>query len=343
MELKFRSAMNGFNREDVINFIDKNVQEYEQKIQSLQDERSALLSELDRLRAAQTTTQQSPPALSQELEAENKALRQELEQFYANQSSPDSSEELQKLRKENEALHEELRKTQSSAETAKNKSSAQILELREQNSVLSTKLSEVKKAWDTETRDLKAELLLTRNYLESAKQTAHEEQQHYLSQIQELQKEQEEMQKELQTQSETQGQMFMIDTQNNRLLTALRQAHSDLDTANTTIQDLRRELKCTRSSLEEAQRLLSTTPTAAPPASLSGVNADELAAYRRAEAAERNAKLRAEEIERCARKRAGEIERGTQKRCEETLRQFNAIMETAALRMKDLAGNMGKT
>lgn len=284
MELKFRSAMNGFNREDVINFIDKNVQEYEQKIQSLQDERSTLLSELDRLRAAQTTTQHSPPALSQELEAENKALRQELEQFYANQDSPGSSDELKKLRKENEALYEELRQTQSLAETAEKKSNAQTLELREQNNALSAKLSEVKKAWDAETHDLKAQFR-----------------------------------------------------------TELKQARTNLDTANTTIQDLRQELKRARCSLEEAQRLLSATPTATPSVSFANIDADELAAYRRAEAAERNAKLRAEGIERCARKRAGEIERGTQKRCEETMRQFNAIMETAALRMKDLAGNMGKT
>lgn len=315
MEPKFRVAINGFNREDVINFIDKCMKKHDQEIQSLQDERSALLSELDQLRTDLASAHQTPPAPSTELEAENEALRKELKQLYAEKQSPDPTGELKKLQEENNSLRVQLEQTQSTAGTAEQESNDLISKLRAEN------------------KGLYSELALVYNYLENA----NKEREQYKSQVKELQKEQEKAQEDSVKQSELYGQVFRLGSQNDRLFADLNKAKTDLDTANTTIRDLRLELQHTRSSFEEAQQLLSTPPQPTPDTSLSSLDANELAAYRRAESVERTAKLRAEEIERCAKKRAAEIERGVQRLYEDAIRRISVIMDTAALQTTRLA------
>ena len=68
------------------------------------------------------------------------------------------------------------------------------------------------------------------------------------------------------------------------------------------------------------------------------MDANKLAAYRRAESAERNAQLRAEEIERDAKKRAAEIERGAQRLYKDAIRRISA----AALQTKKTADTIDR-
>ena len=163
MELKFRTALNGFNRLDVVNFIEACTTSHQQEIrkyqdentqlrtelenvcgmtsndhtpsetlQQLQNERAELLAELDRTRAElDHARQSSPSAEMQDLQAENEALRAELTQLRGapDHGGPDSAAELQDLHEKNEALCEELAQVRAELGLAKQESAAEVQSL----------------------------------------------------------------------------------------------------------------------------------------------------------------------------------------------------------------------
>lgn len=78
----FRSAFNGFNREDVIHHLEYVNNKHANEINQLKQENEALQAELTQLRSHPVS---SPDALAEKeaLEAENAALRQEIEDLQA--------------------------------------------------------------------------------------------------------------------------------------------------------------------------------------------------------------------------------------------------------------------
>lgn len=107
----FRSAFNGFNREDVVNHISYMTAKHETQVKELRAEADALRTELEALRAAaQETAEQEDqiPALEQALEKNTEELfrtRQELQT--ANQLLNEQEEEIAKLRAELAKVKEE--------------------------------------------------------------------------------------------------------------------------------------------------------------------------------------------------------------------------------------------
>lgn len=57
----FRSAWNGFNRNDVVNYMEECAANYERSLRQLQNENARLREELSALKAAQETVQAAPP------------------------------------------------------------------------------------------------------------------------------------------------------------------------------------------------------------------------------------------------------------------------------------------
>ena len=127
----FRSAFNGFNREDVVHYIEYTNARHETQLSQLRGELQAAQEEANRLRGAQKTA--SDPAVTEELvrlrarctvlEAENAALRAAQTAPAEAPASLEDGEELARLRLEleqairerDEAL-EQVRQAQSRAE-----------------------------------------------------------------------------------------------------------------------------------------------------------------------------------------------------------------------------------
>ena len=127
----FRSAFNGFNREDVVHYIEYTNARHETQLSQLRGELQAAQEEANRLRGAQKTA--SDPAVTEELvrlrarctvlEAENAALRAAQTAPAEAPASQEDGEELARLRLEleqairerDEAL-EQVRQAQSRAE-----------------------------------------------------------------------------------------------------------------------------------------------------------------------------------------------------------------------------------
>ena len=98
---KFRSAFNGFNREDVVHYIEFSNSRHEAEVNQLKEQIEFYRKELSvQSAAAQQAEKERAAALEQkcsELEAENESLRQQLEEASQHQSSAD--EELEAYRR----------------------------------------------------------------------------------------------------------------------------------------------------------------------------------------------------------------------------------------------------
>ena len=98
---KFRSALNGFNREDVVHYIEFANSRHEAEVNQLKEQIEFYRKELAaQSAAAQMAEKERSAALEQkcgELEAENETLRQQLEEATRHQSSAD--EELEAYRR----------------------------------------------------------------------------------------------------------------------------------------------------------------------------------------------------------------------------------------------------
>ena len=98
---KFRSAFNGFNREDVVHYIEFTNSRHEAEINQLKEQIEFYRKELSAQSiAAQAAEQERATALAQkcsDLEAENETLRQQLSDATQKQSSVD--EELEAYRR----------------------------------------------------------------------------------------------------------------------------------------------------------------------------------------------------------------------------------------------------
>lgn len=78
----FRTALHGFNREDVVAYIESLTLEQEKERRSLQDANLRLVAQLDEANAALEQSKENP-TLQQELEAKQKALAEAYEQLEA--------------------------------------------------------------------------------------------------------------------------------------------------------------------------------------------------------------------------------------------------------------------
>ena len=87
---KFRSAFNGFNREDVVHYIEFSNSRHDAEVNQLKEQLEFYRKELAAAQAAES-------ARIAELEAENETLRQQLAEASQNQSSAD--EELEAYRR----------------------------------------------------------------------------------------------------------------------------------------------------------------------------------------------------------------------------------------------------
>ena len=111
----FRSAFNGFHREDVVNHIAYMTTKHESQVKELRSENDALRTELDELRSRldeDSAAQDRAADLQKELqeqEAQLAAVREELE--LANQLLNEQAEQMAALREELEEAREAAAKT----------------------------------------------------------------------------------------------------------------------------------------------------------------------------------------------------------------------------------------
>ena len=86
---KFRSALNGFNREDVVRFIEYTNARHEAEVTQLKEELASLRAELDTRQPADVLRVEELVQKCAELEQENAALREQAETAEKNQTPTD--------------------------------------------------------------------------------------------------------------------------------------------------------------------------------------------------------------------------------------------------------------
>lgn len=183
--IQFRAALHGYNREDVVDYVDRMTQEHEDTVQRLQKSITKLREELEEANEAASHAKSGPEpgstslenqAMIAELRKTNdgmkeriEELEEELEQARAERSSSDSESfdaELERLQEENEGLRSELRAVnealaaaRGNAEAEKELTDARFLigELRgseetqkERIRSLETELGQIREAWKNE-------------------------------------------------------------------------------------------------------------------------------------------------------------------------------------------------
>ncbi len=95
---KFRGAFNGFNREDVVNYLARMNHEHEARCNQLNNEIKALQAELDALRTCRKNAEDLSARL-EEAQAKNSALEQEMQTLRLQADRAQTESELEAYRR----------------------------------------------------------------------------------------------------------------------------------------------------------------------------------------------------------------------------------------------------
>lgn len=333
---QFRAALHGYNREDVVDYIDRMTREHEEALQHLQKANNKLKDELteanEALAAAKNNTETEKALsdaqtliadlrnLNEDLEDRVRALEEELEQLRAEKEAETvpmpmvSEDTLGQMQEEKSKLQEELA---AAGET--------LEELKQDDAKLRAELAEARQALDAARENTAAETALSEAETMIANLRRLNDNQ--ANRIQSLEEELKSGCDEWDTMSQAHEEaLYRLQGDNDRLRQELTEAHEALVAARDNsedeaalaeaqtmitnlrnlnnnqanrIQSLQEEMKKLQEELE-ARAVPATSPEqeAQPTEQTRDYVEQELAAYRRAEQTERLARERAEEMYR---------------------------------------------